>query len=99
MVIPRIIQTVNCSKQGSPKEDNSIMTTSTFNIGSSNMPPNLHVGGVKMRERNKGANPLRVISQNRIKEVNHYDDDSAGRANTKKKQARKIIKAGSLARK
>jgi hypothetical protein len=83
----------------SPKVATSFWDKVDFNIGSSNQPPNLHVGGVKMRERNKGPNPLRVISQNRIKDSNHYDDEAGMRVNTKKKQTRKIIKAGSLARK
>lgn len=72
----------------------------------------MSVGGVKMRERKSNDfNPLRVINQNKIKEVsNNYEDeghkiigmqklDSETRINNRRKPARKVIRAGSLVRK
>ena len=61
--------------------------------------PNLHVGGVKMRERKKGNNPFRVISQNKIKEVKQYEaEERSLRNNARRKQGRKVLRAGSLVR-
>lgn len=77
-----------------PNSDNKI------NIGSNNQPPNLSVGGVKMRERKtKGVNPLRVISQNKIKEISNNYEDETHKNNGRRKPAHKVIRAGSLVRK
>lgn len=64
------------------------------------MAPNLHVGGVKMRERNKMHQPLRVLNQNRTNDSRAYeDDDKYIKVNAKRKGTRKIIRAGSLVKK
>lgn len=69
-------------------------------IGASHNPPNLQIGGVKMRERNKGHQPLRVINQNRTNDSYKIDEDEKGtRNNGRQKYSRKIIRAGSLVRK
>jgi hypothetical protein len=61
------------------------------------MAPNLHVGGVKMRERSKIYQPLRVINQNRTNDSRVYEDDEkCVKVNPKRKGTRKIIRAGSL---
>jgi hypothetical protein len=65
-----------------------------------------------MRERKSNDSiPLRVINQNKIKEIsNNYEDeghkingiqklDSETRINNRRKPARKIIRTGSLVRK
>jgi hypothetical protein len=66
-------------------------------IGNANIAPNLHVGGVKMRERSKIYQPLRVINQNRTNDSRVYEDDEkCVKVNPKRKGTRKIIRAGSL---
>jgi hypothetical protein len=53
-----------------------------------------------MRERKtKGVNPLRVISQNKIKEIGNNYEDETYKNNGRRKPAHKVIRAGSLVRK
>lgn len=53
-----------------------------------------------MRERKKGPNPLRVISQNRIKESNQYEQEEKNPKNfPKRKMSKRVPRAGSLVRK
>jgi hypothetical protein len=53
-----------------------------------------------MKERNKGPNPLRVISQNRIKNISHNDTDERNlKSMVKRKQSKRIVRPGSLVRK
>lgn len=55
---------------------------------------------MREKDRKKGPNPLRVISQNRIKESNQYDDDGRNLRNiAKRKPSKRIARAGSLVRK
>ncbi len=55
---------------------------------------------MREKERRKGPNPLRVISQNRIKEANQYDDEGRNLRNiAKRKPSKRIARAGSLVRK
>lgn len=69
-------------------------------IGGSNQIPNLHVGGVKMRERSKAHQPLRALNQNRRTDSRQYEDeDKSIKNNGRRKTTRKIIRAGSLVRK
>lgn len=53
-----------------------------------------------MRERKKGPNPLRVISQNRIKDAAQNDPEDRNLRNlAKRKPSKRIARAGSLVRK
>lgn len=75
------------------------MLITCITIDTSSQPPNLHVGGVKMRERTKGSQPLRMVNQNRTNDYNKYDDeDRSSKAIGRRKTTRKIIRAGSLVR-
>lgn len=77
-----------------------LTTCSNIDIASGNQPPSLHVGGVKMRERNKMHHPLKVINHNKTNDSNkNEDEDKMIKGNVRRKVNRKIIRAGSLVRK
>lgn len=64
------------------------------------MPQNLHVGGIKMRERGQGQSYIKVSQNSRTNEAKYSDnEEKSNKISSKRKAPRKIIKAGSLVRK
>jgi hypothetical protein len=69
-------------------------------LGSTGQKPNLHIGGIKMRERAKAHKALRVVQSNKYNDAKFSDNEErSSKGYLKRKSNRKVIKAGSLVRK